>query len=159
MENKVSELTEVRFCVARQKAAHAGVLFSVHRRSPLLLRQGFLYFDPRQLRGSGTTQIPAGRRPFEQSIVFMVRGQGCWNAGECDSGVHPHPRERMQPLRVLPHPLILFQVGGGNYIEYQNLVDHCKRHEERHVVYGASQLVRAESFLDQLTRLGLLMGK
>ena len=46
------------------------------------------------------------------------------------------------------------QVGGGNYIEYQNLRDYCSRHEERHVVYGVTQLVNAQEFVMQLEELG-----
>lgn len=103
--------------------------------------QGYLYFDPRQLRGSGTTEVPRGRRPFEQAIVFMVSLPAtlcCFQLANNFGSALP-------------------QVGGGNYTEYQNLQDHCQRHEERQIIYGVSQLVQAEKFLDQLTRLGTIM--
>ncbi|EGD75897.1 hypothetical protein PTSG_00606 [Salpingoeca rosetta] len=38
----------------------------------------------------------------------------------------------------------VFMVGGGNYIEYQNLRDYCQRHDDRNIVYGVTQLVNAE---------------
>jgi hypothetical protein len=50
---------------------------------------------------------------------------------------------------------IVFIVGGGNYIEYQNLLDYTKRCQQpKKIVYGASSLVSAQDFLSQLSRLG-----
>ncbi|CAG5866936.1 sec1 family domain-containing protein 1 [Menidia menidia] len=46
---------------------------------------------------------------------------------------------------------IVFVVGGGNYIEYQNLVDYAKG---RRVVYGCSELFNASQFIKQLSQLG-----
>lgn len=52
----------------------------------------------------------------------------------------------------------VFMVGGGNYIEYQNLVDYAKNKSNagapRKVVYGCSDLTSATQFLKQLERLG-----
>lgn len=51
----------------------------------------------------------------------------------------------------------VFVVGGGNYIEYQNLVDYAKGKSAtspRRVVYGCSDLSNASQFLKQLSRLG-----
>lgn len=56
----------------------------------------------------------------------------------------------------------VFIVGGGNYIEYQNLVDYCKSKSggnvggpgSKKVVYGASTLNNARQFLKQLSLLG-----
>ena len=44
-------------------------------------------------------------------------------------------------------------VGGGNYAEYQNLVDHSRR-TGRRVTYGCSELISAEGFLNHMSRLG-----
>lgn len=57
---------------------------------------------------------------------------------------------------------IVFVVGGGNYSEYQNLVDYCQSKSKnisssagtRHIVYGSTDLVNASQFLDQLQSLG-----
>merc|ERR1712192_281589 len=61
---------------------------------------------------------------------------------------------------------IVFVVGGGNYIEYQNLQDHVKTKNVgytnstmntaslRRVVYGCTQLTNSDQFLNQLTMLG-----
>lgn len=57
---------------------------------------------------------------------------------------------------------IVFVVGGGNYIEYQNLVDYCKSKSKsatgtlgiRNVIYGSTDLMNANQFLHQLEQLG-----
>merc|ERR1719494_198267 len=61
---------------------------------------------------------------------------------------------------------IVFVVGGGNYIEYQNLQDYVKTKNVGHtnsamnsaslrrVVYGCTQLTNSDQFLNQLTMLG-----
>ncbi|UJR14602.1 hypothetical protein I4U23_001597 [Adineta vaga] len=52
---------------------------------------------------------------------------------------------------------IVFMVGGGNYIEYQNLQDYAKPRSPappKHIVYGCTELVNASQFLEQLAKLG-----
>lgn len=49
---------------------------------------------------------------------------------------------------------IVFVVGGGNYIEYQNLVDYTKSKQGKKVVYGCSELFNASQFIKQLSQLG-----
>lgn len=57
---------------------------------------------------------------------------------------------------------IVFLVGGGNYIEYQNLVDYRKSKSRgatgmtgtRNVIYGSTDLMNANQFLKQLDQLG-----
>lgn len=57
---------------------------------------------------------------------------------------------------------IVFVVGGGNYIEYQNLVDYCKSKNRnssapsgtRHVIYGSTDLMNASQFIQQLELSG-----
>ena len=45
----------------------------------------------------------------------------------------------------------VFVVGGGNYIEYQNLQDYCRRLQNtRRVTYGTSELMNAKQFLEQV---------
>ncbi|CAJ0599433.1 unnamed protein product [Cylicocyclus nassatus] len=53
-----------------------------------------------------------------------------------------------------PQDVILFVIGGGNYVEYQNLVDYGKLKNLQRVTYGCTELVNARQFTDQLTRLG-----
>ncbi|XP_065158003.1 protein sly1 homolog isoform X2 [Atheta coriaria] len=52
----------------------------------------------------------------------------------------------------------VFVIGGGNYIEYQNLADYCKQKttsgQTKRVTYGATTLNNATQFLKQLAHLG-----
>ncbi|KAM8920694.1 sec1 family domain-containing protein 1 [Pelodytes ibericus] len=50
---------------------------------------------------------------------------------------------------------IVFVVGGGNYIEYQNLVDYIKTKQGKHVLYGCTELFNATQFVKQLSQLGV----
>lgn len=50
---------------------------------------------------------------------------------------------------------IVFVVGGGNYIEYQNLMDYCKMKFQnsavkKKVIYGCSELLNAKEFVSQV---------
>lgn len=49
---------------------------------------------------------------------------------------------------------IVFVVGGGNYIEYQNLMDYVKAKQGKKISYGCSELFNATQFLKQLAHLG-----
>ncbi|GLV32991.1 SLY-1 homologous [Carabus blaptoides fortunei] len=53
---------------------------------------------------------------------------------------------------------VVFVVGGGNYIEYQNLVDYAKHKTTsgytKRIIYGSSTLNNAKQFLKQLSLLG-----
>uniref|UniRef100_A0A3P8T0L0 Sec1 family domain containing 1 n=1 Tax=Amphiprion percula TaxID=161767 RepID=A0A3P8T0L0_AMPPE len=48
---------------------------------------------------------------------------------------------------------IVFVVGGGNYIEYQNLVDYTKSKQGKKVIYGCSELFNAAQFIKQVRQL------
>lgn len=60
---------------------------------------------------------------------------------------------------------IVFVVGGGNYIEYQNLIDYQKSrskglaNEQRSIIYGSTELTNAGGFLRQLSMLGQSMNQ
>ena len=44
-------------------------------------------------------------------------------------------------------------IGGGNYIEYQNLQDYAKTRSQiatKRIVYGCTELVNASQFLEQV---------
>lgn len=47
----------------------------------------------------------------------------------------------------------VFVVGGGNYVEYQNLQDYCTRQplqNKRNITYGTTELMNAAEFLAQV---------
>lgn len=46
----------------------------------------------------------------------------------------------------------MFVVGGGNYIEYQNLQDYCARQQvPKSITYGTTELMDASEFLSQVS--------
>ncbi|KAJ2950086.1 hypothetical protein O0L34_g11427 [Tuta absoluta] len=57
-----------------------------------------------------------------------------------------------------PTDAVVFVVGGGNYIEYHNLIDFAKQQAAggttRKIIYGATTLPNAGQFLKQLSLLG-----
>lgn len=60
------------------------------------------------------------------------------------------------------HEAIVFVVGAGSYIEYQNLIEYAKDKSgvgssRKRVTYGCTQLLNANQFLAQLERLGAEM--
>uniref|UniRef100_A0AAR2JP43 Sec1 family domain-containing protein 1 n=1 Tax=Pygocentrus nattereri TaxID=42514 RepID=A0AAR2JP43_PYGNA len=61
------------------------------------------------------------------------------------------PPQTLQTFLLLA---IVFVVGGGNYIEYQNLVDYAKAKQGKRVMYGCSELFSATQFMKQLSQLG-----
>ncbi|CAM9097949.1 unnamed protein product, partial [Lampetra fluviatilis] len=49
---------------------------------------------------------------------------------------------------------VVFMIGGGNYIEYQNLMDYIKTKAGKRVTYGSTELLNATQFIKQLSKLG-----
>ncbi|KAJ3332084.1 Vesicle trafficking between the ER and Golgi [Blyttiomyces sp. JEL0837] len=50
---------------------------------------------------------------------------------------------------------IVFVIGGGNYLEYQNLQDLAQRAvQKKKIAYGATEILTAKAFLKQLEALG-----
>jgi len=88
----------------------------------------YKYLDPKILRGNEGGQVPRTKTQFNDAIVFVV--------------------------------------GGGNYIEYQNLQDYVRNKNAGHatsslssvsqkrIIYGSTQMMNADQFLSQLTKLG-----
>lgn len=60
------------------------------------------------------------------------------------------PRTRVQFQEA-----IVFVVGGGNYHEYQNLLEYANRQNPpKTITYGTTELLTAKEFIDQLNTLG-----
>lgn len=70
-------------------------------------------------------------------------------------------QDRDAPRKRTFQDAIVFVIGGGNYIEYQNLVDYSRSKARsaagnssiRHVTYGCTELMNATQFLRQLEKL------
>ena len=109
--------------------------------SALAKTENYLFFDPRSstARGANTAATSAARlgpdgRPLAGGPTFGQRRQGFAEA-------------------------VVFTVGGGNMEEYGNLQEWSRKvggaGVRRKVVYGSTELMNAESFVnDELKRLG-----
>ena len=68
------------------------------------------------------------------------------------SHTHAHTCIHTTTVRMLQ--AFVYMVGGGNYIEYQNLQDYCKRQQSsKTITYGASELMNAGNFLEQVKKI------
>jgi len=57
------------------------------------------------------------------------------------------------PRRTTPFKeAIVFTVGGGNYVEYQNLQDYSKKSNKK-IIYGTTELLTSKEFLSQVKTL------
>jgi len=83
------------------------------------------------------------------------------NIPECESYRYLDPKmikvnDTSQQRTKSFQEAIVFMVGGGNYIEYANLVNYKQRqgNQEKRITYGCSELLNATQFLQQLNMLG-----
>jgi hypothetical protein len=56
--------------------------------------------------------------------------------------------------KVIFQDAVVFIVGGGNYMEYQNMQEYAQRTKKNNIIYGVTELVNAHQFLAQLAKLG-----
>jgi hypothetical protein len=50
--------------------------------------------------------------------------------------------------------VLVFMVGGGCYAEYQHINAYGKKHPERQITYGCTELVNGEGLLKQVASVG-----
>ncbi|KAK3709089.1 Vesicle trafficking between the ER and Golgi [Vermiconidia calcicola] len=113
--------------------------------SALQKTEGFLYFDPRSANARGT--MPPSAKDARSGTTQS-------------RGIEASFGQRRQGFSEA----IVFTVGGGSMDEYGNLQDWAKRTSgaagaaaavgKKRVIYGSTELVNAESFLQELGRLG-----
>lgn len=48
--------------------------------------------------------------------------------------------------------VIVFVIGGGNYVEYHNIVEYSKSKGLARITYGCTELVTPKQFADQVIR-------
>ncbi|KAF9580415.1 Vesicle trafficking between the ER and Golgi [Lunasporangiospora selenospora] len=62
---------------------------------------------------------------------------------------------RMPRTRTPFQEAIVFVVGGGNYVEYQNLSEYAQRQTiKKKITYGSTEVLSPKDFLQQLSSLG-----
>lgn len=69
----------------------------------------------------------------------------------------PRMRNAQKPARPASfNEAIVFMVGGGNYVEYGNLLDWSDRQKaagrDKRIVYGASEILSPSQFVEELSR-------
>jgi len=66
----------------------------------------------------------------------------------------PSPPRRTSPFSHA----IVFVIGGGNYVEFQNLQDYAKEQPrtemQKQIIYGTTEMLNPSQFLEQLALLG-----
>ncbi|KAJ2850185.1 Vesicle trafficking between the ER and Golgi [Coemansia brasiliensis] len=99
--------------------------------------------------GSGSSSSTAARM-FENFAHFDPKQARRGNL----AGSNANALRGLQAADGATQEAIVFVVGGGNYIEYQNLMEFAQRSTPRkHIVYGSTDIVNASGFLTQLARL------
>ncbi|KAL1380225.1 hypothetical protein pipiens_001426 [Culex pipiens pipiens] len=143
--------------------------------------------NPNQYEGSGTKTVSMFSKLVTQGSSFVMEGvknlvvkrhnlpvtkiteqlMECRAGGELEDYLYLDPKllkggDVVPKNRAPFQDAIVFMVGGGNYIEYQNLVDFIKTKQtgnaSRRIIYGASTLTNAKQFLKQLSLLGQEIG-
>lgn len=112
--------------------------------SAIAKTENYLYFDPRSAHARGTAGGPV--TPGSQNTAHTTPSFGQKRQGYSEA--------------------IVFTVGGGSMDEYGNLQEWVKRTsgqsgtgaagsaKARRVIYGSTELVNGEDFLEELVRLG-----
>ncbi|GCF01461.1 vesicle trafficking between the ER and Golgi [Zygosaccharomyces mellis] len=61
-----------------------------------------------------------------------------------------------KPKRQSYNKSLVFVIGGGNYLEYQNLQEwaHSQLHNPKKLMYGSTDIVNPEDFLKEIAELG-----
>ncbi|XP_032592155.1 protein sly1 homolog [Drosophila grimshawi] len=136
-----------------------------------------------QYEGGGTRTVSMFTKLVSQGSSFVMEGvknlvvkrhnlpvtkiteqvMECRSNAETDDYLYLDPK-LLKGGDVLPknrapfQDAVVFMVGGGNYIEYQNLVDFIKQKQtsnvHRRIIYGGSTLTNAKQFLKELSALG-----
>lgn len=123
--------------------------------SAIAKTENYLYFDPRNAHARGTTGGPS---------TSSRNGQGLGGSGPGTGASFGQRRQGFSEA-------IVFTVGGGSMDEYGNLQEWVKRTgtlggstgssatssggvKTRRVVYGSTEMVNAEDFVQELARLG-----
>lgn len=114
--------------------------------SALQKTEGYLYFDPRSANARGS---------MPQSSAQLRNQTG----GNVSRGIEASFGQRRQGFSEA----VVFTVGGGSMDEYGNLQDWAKRTtgqgapsaiSKKRIVYGSTELVNAEDFIRELSKLG-----
>jgi len=89
------------------------------------------------------------------AIMEMKSDLGVENYLYFDPKVQKKMRQSSIPRKNTPFKeAVVFVIGGGNYVEYQNLQEYAKKQPLKKIIYGSTEIVTASEFLKQLKVLG-----
>lgn len=136
-----------------------------------------------QYEGGGTKTVSMFSKLVSQGSSFVMEGvknlvvkrhnlpvtkitdqiMECRSSVETDDYLYLDPKllkggDIMPKNRAPFQDAVVYVVGGGNYIEYQNLVDFMKQKQSanvnKRIIYGSSNLSNSKQFLKELSQLG-----
>jgi len=85
------------------------------------------------------------------AIMEMKSELGVENYCYFDPKIQKKMRQTAIPRKNTPFKeSIVFIIGGGNYVEYQNLQEYAKKLPSKKIIYGSTEIVTASEFLKQL---------
>ncbi|KAL5036522.1 hypothetical protein BDV3_005198 [Batrachochytrium dendrobatidis] len=100
-----------------------------------------------------------------RTVDAIMEGTTVGGTGVADDFLYLDPKttrsgaaSRQQPKnKVAFQEAIVFVIGGGNYLEYQNLLDYTQRSNlvKKKIIYGSTELLTAKEFIEQINLLGV----
>jgi len=103
--------------------------------------------------------LPASKELYVTRIVDAVmelkNDLGVENYLYYDPRVQKKMRQTAIPRKNTPfRDAIVFVIGGGNYVEYQNLQEYGRKQPAKRIIYGSTEVLKASEFIQQLDALG-----
>lgn len=110
---------------------------SRHGTSANDILEGYLLFDPKVMETAGS---------------MFGASEPALSNGNTDQEMRLTSKQKMQ--RMVFSDAIVFTVGGGNYVEYENCVEIVESRSSavspKNVLYGTTELLKSEEFLAQM---------
>ncbi|XP_072938521.1 protein sly1 homolog [Epargyreus clarus] len=111
------------------------------------------------MEGVKNLVVKKHKLPVSRAVEAALGGEGGELSWLDPRGARADAAGRGRAARAPPPTdAVVFVVGGGNYIEYHNLLDFAKQQAtsgiSRKIIYGSTTLPNASQFLKQLSLLG-----
>ncbi|KAJ3214255.1 Vesicle trafficking between the ER and Golgi [Dinochytrium kinnereticum] len=109
---------------------------------------------------AGVKNLLPTRRDLPLTKVIDAIMEGGTNT-EADDYLYFDPKapkgvsSRLKKAKATYQEAIVFVIGGGNYLEYQNIQDYAARGvQKKKIAYGSTEILSSSQFVAQLDRLG-----
>ncbi|CAG8488348.1 26627_t:CDS:2 [Dentiscutata erythropus] len=163
---KVREITRMTMMSAPVSQSQSSQLFqgfsSIGNKLTDRLKEGGLGGGFENLISGVKNLLPTRKDLTLTKIVESIMEPTTSGANKTDDYLYFDPKmtrsssANKQPKnRIAFQEGIVFVVGGGNYIEYQNLQEFAQRQAvKKKIIYGSTQILNPHSFLQELAKLG-----